>query len=669
MERIERLILRFADAVTAHRQSDGSSVLRREDCGRYATVSPADWAVLSDIDGTATVSDLMKRMLERRRGLGLRTMLDRLALLRAQGFLAPETTPVTRAHGVGRIVLGARLRLPSTVRTDIRVWPWGAAAAVGLIALVLGLSLDLSPSLSVEGVGPAAVFNGPALLACWLSVAVILSLRSATALMVLRQARTRPWYIGLAWTWWVPHLWVDARDVRAAGRQARAALALSELAVALLTAAALTCPLVTGGLAPDLGVGAWAGAVATMWWMLRPFGAGPLIELARAWTGHETIWQDARSYLLRALWTRTARGHDPFAYERTLRGLALVYPVWGYAGLVLFGRAMEHGFLPALASVLSRQAGRSHVAAWAVLTLAAGGLAVAVGVPLTGGLAWALRRWRESRTGRTRATAAHDVDGIVALIASTPLFASLPVETLRTMAREAALVDLPDQALAVHQGAPGDSAFVVRHGRMAVIHEHPSGRRETGTVLSAGDIFGEMGLLGDGVRTATVMALERCQVLELPRRAFLHGIEATGLRHDEVTARLQLMHQVRRSPLFADMGPAEVARFLARAARRSLTPGEVLIRQGDPGDHAYVIQSGRFEVLTDGKQTAILGPGDIAGEIAVLTAQPRTATVTAIERSEVFQLDREAFLATLASDFTFGSQIAETARRRLERRA
>jgi eukaryotic-like serine/threonine-protein kinase len=68
--------------------------------------------------------------------------------------------------------------------------------------------------------------------------------------------------------------------------------------------------------------------------------------------------------------------------------------------------------------------------------------------------------------------------------------------------------------------------------------------------------------------------------------------------------------------------------------RRMYGPGEIVIREGDPGDAAYIIVQGTCHAYKtiDGKPVELrsLGPGDVFGEIAILSAKPRTATVQAV---------------------------------------
>ena len=78
----------------------------------------------------------------------------------------------------------------------------------------------------------------------------------------------------------------------------------------------------------------------------------------------------------------------------------------------------------------------------------------------------------------------------------------------------------------------------------------------------------------------------------------------------------------------------------------SFEAGEVIIRQGDPGDRYFLIARGAVRVEIDGRLVQTRS-GDGFGEIALMRNVPRTASVIAIDSVEVFSLAREPFLAAL----------------------
>lgn len=82
-------------------------------------------------------------------------------------------------------------------------------------------------------------------------------------------------------------------------------------------------------------------------------------------------------------------------------------------------------------------------------------------------------------------------------------------------------------------------------------------------------------------------------------------------------------------PLFQGCTKGELSRISTLAKRVAAAPGEVLAEEGEAGDVFFVIERGDAEVTIGGKQLAELGAGGFFGEIALLDALPRTATVTA----------------------------------------
>ncbi len=95
---------------------------------------------------------------------------------------------------------------------------------------------------------------------------------------------------------------------------------------------------------------------------------------------------------------------------------------------------------------------------------------------------------------------------------------------------------------------------------------------------------------------------------------------------------------------FAPLPAPTLERLASQAVPVDISAGTEVVREGDPGDRFYVIESGRFEVAVDGAKTGELGPGEFFGEIALLRNVPRTATVKAVADSKLLALGRHEFL-------------------------
>src|SRR5579864_7531551 len=100
-------------------------------------------------------------------------------------------------------------------------------------------------------------------------------------------------------------------------------------------------------------------------------------------------------------------------------------------------------------------------------------------------------------------------------------------------------------------------------------------------------------------------------------------------------------------PIFGNL-PAHFRRKLLERLKVMRVPaGTVVMREGDHADGAYLVRGGRLRVTQardDGDATiGEIGPGQIVGELALILARPRTATVTAIRDSELMMLSSEDF--------------------------
>ena len=98
-------------------------------------------------------------------------------------------------------------------------------------------------------------------------------------------------------------------------------------------------------------------------------------------------------------------------------------------------------------------------------------------------------------------------------------------------------------------------------------------------------------------------------------------------------------------PLFSDLTTPEFIDVALLLVRRVLKVGEQVVREGEPGDSMFIVSTGevRATVERDGRQVpvATMRDGDFFGEMAVLSGEPRTATVTAVKNTEILELSRE----------------------------
>ncbi|HUG29295.1 MAG TPA: cyclic nucleotide-binding domain-containing protein [Candidatus Limnocylindria bacterium] len=104
--------------------------------------------------------------------------------------------------------------------------------------------------------------------------------------------------------------------------------------------------------------------------------------------------------------------------------------------------------------------------------------------------------------------------------------------------------------------------------------------------------------------------------------------------------KLEMLHAI---PLFAKLGDRDLERVGQLADEVDLPAGRVLMRQGESGSEMFIIARGAVVVERDGREIAVRGPGEVFGEIALLSEGPRTATVTCTEPSTLLVLAHREF--------------------------
>ena len=114
------------------------------------------------------------------------------------------------------------------------------------------------------------------------------------------------------------------------------------------------------------------------------------------------------------------------------------------------------------------------------------------------------------------------------------------------------------------------------------------------------------------------------------------------------------VRMLRLVPLFAGLEPAKLKLLAFTSDRVNYSANEILFRQGEVGDAAYVILAGKAEILADSPNGQIriaeVGQNSIIGEIAILCDAARTATVRAVTPIDALRIRKEQFIKLL-TDF------------------
>jgi CRP-like cAMP-binding protein/formate hydrogenlyase subunit 6/NADH:ubiquinone oxidoreductase subunit I len=169
--------------------------------------------------------------------------------------------------------------------------------------------------------------------------------------------------------------------------------------------------------------------------------------------------------------------------------------------------------------------------------------------------------------------------------------------------------------------------------------------------LSPGDLFGEMTCMSFYPRSATVRALTDCTMYEMLRNVLdiLLKNKTFRARLGKDYKRRALETHLRGVPMFAELSPEFIERMMENVKLMRLSPGQVIVKQGEPADSFYLVRIGFVKVTEKypgGEMViAYLSRGDSFGEIGLLGSGARTATCTALDHVELVKISAEDFRA------------------------
>jgi CRP-like cAMP-binding protein len=139
----------------------------------------------------------------------------------------------------------------------------------------------------------------------------------------------------------------------------------------------------------------------------------------------------------------------------------------------------------------------------------------------------------------------------------------------------------------------------------------------------------------------------------------LHEVRAEDDAREHEAENKRVEDALSGVPFLEPLDPAERRQLAQQISRQSFASDETIIRHGDPGESFYIVASGRLSVTTQrGVEVAILGRGDYFGEMSLMTGEARSATVAALEDTELYVVDKASFERIIKTHTELVEQIA-----------
>jgi len=237
-----------------------------------------------------------------------------------------------------------------------------------------------------------------------------------------------------------------------------------------------------------------------------------------------------------------------------------------------------------------------------------------------------------------------------------PLLSLLPEHEFAGVLAALRVVRVQADTWVLREGEPGRSFFVLARGNAEVLAER-EGKPTRLAGLWEGSIFGEMALLSASPRAASVRTQTDCDLLEFDCDA-LGAASATVAHLSEALggfARERLLSNVTAtSALFRPLDAKQRVDLVRRFVNVEAAPHALVIGEGDPGAGLYVVLRGDVHVTrgapNEAQPLARLGPSEVFGEIALVTHEPATATVSAGDQgASLLFLSRDYFERLIAA--------------------
>jgi CRP-like cAMP-binding protein/thioredoxin reductase len=245
---------------------------------------------------------------------------------------------------------------------------------------------------------------------------------------------------------------------------------------------------------------------------------------------------------------------------------------------------------------------------------------------------------------------------------AVPLLQGASEEQIREVLLTAKVAEHRDGQVILRQNDYTDSFLVIADGEVAISAAPPGGKSREIATLTAGNFFGEMGLISGRRRNATATARGPARLVEIPRKAMLKLLLAAP----EVRETVDRTFLVRalRTHVFPDLPVASLWQLAALARAERVERGQVLFREGDAGDAFYLIRGGMVKLTkTSGEREIVLTylvAGNYFGEGALFEDRPRTATASAIFPTELIVLGKHDFNAFLDAHPQLREGLAES---------
>merc|ERR1711939_113211 len=234
-------------------------------------------------------------------------------------------------------------------------------------------------------------------------------------------------------------------------------------------------------------------------------------------------------------------------------------------------------------------------------------------------------------------------DRIRGMLKKSFIFETIDDKNLEILVKAMHKVELKDGEKIITEGENGDFLFVVDEGKLDC---HKDKSTDVLKTCVSGDIFGELALLYNCPRAASVTAKAACLLWKLDRETFGHITSQASEKY-----RKTLKEFLAKVPILSTFSPAELGQLADVMVRTKVPADTSILTQGEEGDMFYILEEGSAIALKDGNQVMSYAEGDYFGELALLNKKSgiRAATVKSTSEARLLTIKRAEFKRLLGN--------------------
>lgn len=229
---------------------------------------------------------------------------------------------------------------------------------------------------------------------------------------------------------------------------------------------------------------------------------------------------------------------------------------------------------------------------------------------------------------------------ILRVLSSHFIFNSLSKDNILNLVNEFKLYIYDPKQVVISEGTPGQNFYLIYTGTVEVFINN-----EIKATLTKGGYFGELALLHDSPRTATIKTKDKAMFWVLSRDSFRSAVKMVN---DAKMQENKLF--LDKIPVFYRLTQQQKDLLLPLLVSHEFLNGEKIVREGDAGDLLYIIKKGMVICSIAGVEVRKLNEGNFFGEQALLYKTKRTATVEAVDKVSLLSLKSDDLVNVLGTE-------------------